>query len=319
MNLPTYNDVEAAAARLDGYAHLTPVLTSRLWDEMYGGQTFFKAEPFQVSGSFKFRGAINAMRARQERGQTGGGVLTFSSGNHAQAMARAGQILGVPVTVVMPSDAPMPKRLATESYGAQVVIYDKCETSREALGAELAERDNLEIIPPYDHFDIIAGQGTAAKELIEEVGALDYLVVCVGGGGLLSGSALSAKALCRACQVIGAEPAGADDAYRTFREGTIQTCMNPQTIADGARTPYIGKLNWEIIRRDVAEIVRIEDDDLLATMAWIWQRMKVVLEPTGALAATAIATHQIPTEGKRVGVILSGGNADVAGLAPAFG
>jgi threonine dehydratase len=262
---------------------------------------------------------MNAMRARQERGQTGGGVLTFSSGNHAQAMARAGQILGVPVTVVMPNDAPEPKRRATESYGAQVVLYDKCETSREALGAELAERDQLEIIPPYDHFDIIAGQGTAAKELIEEVGSLDYLIVCVGGGGLLSGSALSAKALCPDCQVIGAEPAGADDAYRTFREGTIQTCMNPQTIADGARTPYIGKLNWEIIRRDVTDIIRVEDDDLLATMAWIWQRMKVVLEPTGALAATAISSHQIPTGGKRMGVILSGGNADVASLTPAFG
>lgn len=315
MNLPTYSDVEAAADRIAGFAHRTPVLTSRQWDEMYGGQTFFKAEPFQVTGSFKFRGAMNALRARAGVG----GVLTFSSGNHAQAMARAGQILGVPVTVVMPSDAPEPKRLATESYGAHVVIYDKCETSREALGAELAARDGLEIIPPYDHFDIIAGQGTAAKELIEEVGPLDYLIACVGGGGLLSGSALSARALCPDCHVIGAEPAGADDAYRTFREGTIQTCMNPQTIADGARTPYIGKLNWEIIRRDVAEIVRIEDDDLLATMAWIWQRMKVVLEPTGALAATAISSRQIPAEGKRVGVILSGGNADVASLAPAFG
>ncbi len=319
MTLPTYKDVEAAATRMEGYAHRTPVLTSRLWDEMYGGQTFFKAEPYQVTGSFKFRGAINAMRARQERGPSGGGVLTFSSGNHAQALARAGQILGVPVTVVMPHDAPLPKRKATESYGAQVVIYDKCETTREALGAELAERDQLEIIPPYDHFDIIAGQGTATKELIEEVGPLDYLLVCVGGGGLLAGSALSAQALCPACQVVGVEPAGADDAYRTFREGTIQTCMQPQTIADGARTPFIGKLNWEIIRRDVTDIIRVEDDDLLATMAWIWQRMKVVLEPTGALAATAISTHQIPTEGKRVGVILSGGNADVASLAPAFG
>lgn len=306
-----FDDVVAAEERIRGVALRTPVHTSSTLDKRLGAQVFFKCENFQKTGAFKFRGACNAIRRLTEE-QKRRGVLTFSSGNHAQALALAGRMAGVEVTVVMPTDAPPVKRAATEGYGGTVVPYDRDETTREMLGNKIAEEKGLTIIPPYDHPHIVAGQATAVKELIEEVGQLDWLFVPCGGGGLLSGSAISASALSSGCKVIGVEPAAGDDGARSFRSGKLETVHNPDTIADGARTPSLGQLTFSLIKQHVHDITTVSDQQLLQAMKFLWERCKLVVEPTGALGLAGLLNGGYDVEGSRVGVVLSGGNVDVA-------
>lgn len=306
----TYADVEAAVRRLTGIAHRTPVLTSRTVNQRTNAQVFLKCENFQRTGSFKFRGAYNALAQLSEE-QKQRGVLTFSSGNHGQAIALSGQLLGIPTTVVMPKDAPEVKQAATRGYGAEVMLYDRAEMKREELAKNLASDRGLTIIPPYDHPHIVAGQGTTAKELIEEVGQLDILLVCCGGGGLLSGCAIAAKALSPNCRVIGVEPAQADDATRSFHTKTLQTVDNPDTIADGARTPSLGKLTFPLVLHYVDDMVTVSEEAILRTMFFLWERLKIVVEPTGVLAATALLDGVVKMPNARIGVIISGGNVDL--------
>jgi threo-3-hydroxy-L-aspartate ammonia-lyase len=310
----SYADVESAAAQIAGVAHKTPVATSHTIDAETGATFFFKCENLQRAGAFKFRGAYNAL-SRLNGDQRSRGVVTFSSGNHAQAIALAGQILSIPRVIVMPSDAPAVKRIATEAYGGEVVLYDRDREDREAIGRRLAAERGLTLIPPYDHPHIIAGQGTAARELMEEVGSLDLLYCPCGGGGLLSGTAVSTKALAPNCKVIGVEPAAGDDGARSFRTKTLQTVSNPKTVADGARTPSLGALTFPLILQHVSDVTTVDDPTLLRAMFHLWERLKVVVEPTGALGAAA-AMYGTSTagsvRGKRVGVILSGGNVDLA-------
>ena len=283
-------------------------------DQRIGAQVFFKCENFQRAGAFKFRGAFNAL-SRLDQDARRRGVLAYSSGNHAQAVALAGQLLGIPALIVMPQDAPPVKLDATRGYGAEIVLYDKHTAVREEVAAKIASERGLAVIPPYDHPDVVAGQGTAAKELIEDVGRLDYLFVCVGGGGLISGCALAADALSPGCLVIGVEPEAGDDATRSFHTKTLQTCHNPETIADGARTPYLGAVNFPLVLRYVHEMVTVSDAELISAMLFLWERMKIVVEPTGALGAAGLFEHKIEVPpGARVGVILSGGNVDVRQL-----
>jgi threonine dehydratase len=306
-------DIEAAALRLKGHAFRTPVLTSSTVDGKTGGSVFFKCENFQRAGAFKFRGAYNAL-SRLQDDERRRGVLTFSSGNHAQAIALSGRLLSVPIVVVMPNDAPEVKVRATREYGAEVVLYDKHETTREALGKRISDERGLITIPPYDHADVIAGQGTAALELFGEIGPLDYFFVCVGGGGLISGCATAAAALSPQCKVIGVEPQAGDDATRSFKTKTLQTVMNPDTIADGARTPSLGTLTFALILAHVHDMMTVTDKELAATMFYLWERMKMVVEPTGALAATAALSGRVDLRGKKVGVLISGGNVDLAAI-----
>jgi threo-3-hydroxy-L-aspartate ammonia-lyase len=312
--LPTFDDVESAARQIEGVAHRTPVVSSRTIDARTGAQLFFKCENLQRAGAFKFRGAYNAL-SRLSADERRRGVVTFSSGNHAQAIALAGQVLNIPRVIVMPSDAPAVKRIATEGYGGEVVLYDRDREDREAIGRRLAHERGLTLIPPYDHPHIIAGQGTAARELIEEMGALDYLFVPCGGGGLLSGSAIAAKALAPACQVIGVEPAAGDDATRSFRTKTLQRVDNPRTVADGARTPSLGALTFPLVLQHVSNMATVDDPTLLKTMFYLWERLKIVVEPTGALGAAAAIEGTTAIRGARVGVVLSGGNVDLAQVA----
>jgi threonine dehydratase len=315
----TYADIEAAARRLTGIAHRTPVLTSRTVNQRTKAQVFLKCENFQRTGSFKFRGAYNALAQLSEE-QKQRGVLTFSSGNHGQAIALSGQLLAIPTTVVMPKDAPEVKQAATRGYGAEVMLYDRAEMKREELAKNLASDRALTIIPPYDHPQIVAGQGTTAKELIEEVGQLDLLLVCCGGGGLLSGCAIAkrcceaqiaAKALSPNCRVIGVEPSRADDATRSFHTKTLQTVDNPDTIADGARTPSLGKLTFPLVLHYVDDMVAVSEEAILRTMFFFWERLKIVVEPTGVLAATALLDGVVKMPDARIGVIISGGNVDL--------
>ncbi|MCC6608588.1 MAG: threo-3-hydroxy-L-aspartate ammonia-lyase [Burkholderiales bacterium] len=312
-----YADVAAAAARLAGVAHRTPVMTSRTVNARTGAEVFFKCESFQRAGAFKFRGAYNAL-ARLGAAERARGVLAFSSGNHAQAVAAAGRLLGVRAVVVMPEDAPSVKLAATRAYGAEVVTYDKKVTDREVLGASIAAERGLTIVPPFDHADVIAGQGTAAKELFEDIGPLDVLFVPCGGGGLISGSALAAAHLAPACRVIGIEPAAGDDATRSFRTGTLQSCRNPETIADGARTHSLGKITFPLVLRHVHDMATVTDPELLDAMLYLWERMKIVVEPTGALGAAGLFEGKADVRGKRVGVLISGGNVDLASLCRAL-
>ena len=275
---------------------------------------FFKCEHLQRGGAFKFRGAYNAL-SRLTPDQRRRGVVAFSSGNHAQAIALAGQILGIPRVIVMPSDAPDVKRAATFGYGGEVVGYDRMREEREAIGRRLAEHRGLTLIPPFDHPDVIAGAGTAARELLEEVGPLDLLLTPCGGGGLLSGSALSAGALAPSCRVIGVEPAAGDDATRSFRTKTLQKVENPRTVADGAMTPSLGRHTFPIIINSVSDMVTVDDPALLRTMFYLWERLKLVVEPTGALGAAGLLEGKVDAKGARVGVILSGGNVDLSQIA----
>mgnify|MGYP002778061079 FL=1 len=305
---PSIDTVREAATRLAGRANRTPVLTSRTLDERVGGSVFLKCESFQRSGSFKFRGAYNAASQLSEE-ERSCGILTFSSGNHAQAMALAGKLLGIAVTVVMPNNAPLSKRRATEGYGAEVILYDPLKRSREEIARRLKWERGSALIPPFDHPNIIAGAGTAALELFDEVEGIDLLLVQCGGGGLLSGSAIAATAA--GARVIGVEPRLADDATRTFRTGTMQTIRNPPTIADGLRTPSLGEITWPIIRHRVSDMVTVEESSILDTMHFLWTRMKIVVEPSGAVALSALFEKVVSAEGLRVGVIVSGGNVDL--------
>ena len=308
--LVSYEDVAAAARRIEGKAHRTPVLTSATVDERTGAKAFFKCENFQRMGAFKFRGAYNALSllAPEEKKR---GVLAYSSGNHAQAVALAGRMLGVKPVIVMPMDAPAVKVEATRGYGAEVVLYDKHKDDREAFARDIAAKRGLAVVPPFDHPHVVAGQGTAAKELFEEVGKLDYLLVPCGGGGLLSGCAIAAHALSPDCKSVGVEPELGDDATRSFKTKTLQSCHNPETIADGARTHSMGKVTFPLVMNYVADIVTVNDTELLRSMFWLWERMKMVVEPTGALAAAALLEGKLSAKGARVGVIISGGNVDL--------
>ena len=307
-NLPTYDDVAAAALRLDGHAKRTPVLTSRTVDEALGASLFFKCENFQRMGAFKFRGAFNAL-SRFDARQRKAGVVAFSSGNHAQAIALSARILGMPATIVMPKDAPATKVAATQGYGGTVVFYDRYTEDREAISKRLSEQQGMTLIPPYDHADVIAGQGTAAKELFDEVGPLDSLFVCLGGGGLLAGSALAARALSPATRLYGVEPEAGNDGQQSFRSGAIVRIDTPQTIADGAQTQYLGELTFGVIRRDVDDILTASDADLVEAMRFFAERMKIIVEPTGCLGFAAARRQAL--KGQRVGVIISGGNVDL--------
>jgi len=311
LTLPTYADVDDAARQIAGIAHRTPVVTSRTVDSRTGAHVYFKCENLQRAGAFKFRGAYNAL-SRLTAAERQRGVVTFSSGNHAQAIALAGQLLGIPRVIVMPSDAPAIKRAATEAYGGEVVAYDREKDDREAIGQRIAAERGLTVIPPYDHPHIIAGQGTAARELLDEVGRLDMLFVPCGGGGLLSGSALAARRLAPGCHVVGVEPAAGDDATRSFRTKQLQRVSNPQTIADGARTPSLGSLTFPLVLEHVSDMTTVDDRSLLAAMLFLWERLKLIVEPTGSLGAAAVLDGKIDVKGKRVGVILSGGNVDLA-------
>ena len=300
-----FEDVCSAAEQLQGVVHKTPVLTSRTVDARVGARVYFKCENFQRSGSFKFRGAYNTLR---QLPATTKEVLTFSSGNHAQAVALAGARLDIQPTIVMPHDAPSVKRAATAGYGAKIIPYDRNEISREALAEQLATEHGLPIIPPYDHPHIVAGQGTAALELLQDYPDLDVLLVPCGGGGLLSGSLLAARAIRSTIQVIGVEPDAANDAALSFKSGVLHTVHNPETIADGARTPSLGVLTFEIIRNLAHDIVTVSDAAILSAMQLLWERMKIVVEPTGALGMAALLSKAADVEGMNVGVILSGGN-----------
>jgi len=309
----TYEDVESAAARLAGVAHVTPTLTSRTADALTGARVFFKCENLQRMGAFKFRGAYNAL-AQFTPDQRARGVIAFSSGNHAQGIALSARLLGMRATIVMPTDAPRLKIEATRGYGAEVVLYDRMRENRETIGRALAEERGMTLIPPFDHPHVMAGQGTAASELIDQAGPLDALLVCVGGGGLISGCATAAKHLLPSCRVIGVEPEAGDDVRRSLREGTRVHIDVPKTIADGAQTQQVGELTFPVIREKVDEIVTVSDAQLVRAMRFFFERMKLVVEPTGCLGAAALLEGVVRLPGKRVGVILSGGNVDLERL-----
>lgn len=311
---PTYDDVRAAAARIEGHAHRTPVLRSRLIDERLGAEVVFKCENFQRMGAFKFRGAFNAL-SRFTPEQRRAGVVAFSSGNHAQAVALSARLLGIPATIVMPHDAPAAKVAATKGYGGQVVLYDRYTEDREEIARSLADDGGFTLIPPYDHPDVMAGQGTVAKELFEEVGDLDAVLVPLGGGGLLSGTALSARALSPDCLVYGVEPEAGDDGRRSFRQGSIVHIDTPDTIADGAQTQHLGVLPFDVIRREVTDIVTVTDAELVEAMRTFAALMKIVVEPTGCLGLAAAGSLAERLRGQRVGVIITGGNIDLARFA----
>ncbi len=306
----TFTDIAAAANRIDGAVRRTPVLTSRLLDAACDNRLFLKAENLQRVGAFKFRGAYNAISQLDEAARARG-VITHSSGNHAQAAARVCQMLGIRAVIVMPHNAPALKLAATRAYGAEVVLYDPAQTTREAISHALAAEHGYTLIPPYDHPHIVAGQGTAALELIADAGPFDYLFVPCGGAGLLSGCAIASKHLSPACRVIGVEPAAGDDATRSFYSGVRHTVHNPQTIADGARTPSLGEVTFPLVREYVDDMLTVDDDDLIATMYFVWTRLKTIVEPTGVLGLAAVFNHRYPLHGQRVGVILSGGNVDL--------
>ncbi len=307
----SFADVEAAAGRLAGVAHRTPVMTSRTADERTGAKLFFKCENFQRMGAFKFRGAYNAL-AQFTAEQRRAGVIAFSSGNHAQAIALSARLLGMPATIVMPRDAPQIKVTATGGYGAEVVLYDRYTEDREEIGRRLAAERGMTLIPPFDHPHVMAGQGTAALELIEEAGPLDVLLVCLGGGGLLSGCAVAARHRLPGCRVIGVEPEAGNDVQQSLRRGELVHIDVPRTIADGAQTQQAGHLTFPVIQALVADVATVSDAQLVSTMRFFAERMKIVVEPTGCLAAAAALAGALDVRGKRVGVIVSGGNVDLA-------
>ncbi|MFL5381613.1 MAG: threo-3-hydroxy-L-aspartate ammonia-lyase [Longimicrobiaceae bacterium] len=315
--LPTADDVRAAAERLRGAAHRTPVLTSRTLDEMTGAAVFLKCESFQRGGAFKFRGAFNAVSklSAEERAR---GVLAYSSGNHAQAVALTGRLLGVKTVVVMPQDAPGAKIDGTRGYGAEVVLYDRHGRSREEIAAELQRERGMTLIPPYDHPDVIAGQGTAVLELLEETGPLEVVMTPCGGGGLLSGTALAAKSAAPGVRVVGVEPELADDATRSFRTGELATVHNPPTIADGLRTPSLGRYTFPLVRANVDEMRTVSDREIVEAMRFLWTRMKLVVEPSGAVPLAAVLADPDAFRGRRVGIVISGGNVDLAAACELF-
>jgi threonine dehydratase len=314
VTLPvSFDDVLGAARRIEGVAHHTPVLTSRTLDDRVGARVFLKCENLQRGGAFKFRGAYNAV-SQLEAEERARGVLAYSSGNHAQAIALACRRLDVKATIVMPADAPKAKLDGTRGYGARVVTYDPATEVRETVARSLSADTPMTLIPPFDHPHVIAGQGTAALELMDEVEGLDAIVVPCGGGGLLSGTALAASGRASSCRVHGVEPEAGDDGNRSFRTGTLQTVKNPKTIADGARTPSLGELTFAIIRALVADMHTATDDELVRAMRFVMERMKLVVEPTGVLGLAAVMNGKV--KAKRIGVVLSGGNVDLAAIGP---
>ena len=313
LPLPTYDDILAAAERLKGVAHKTPALRETSIDDKVGAAVFFKCENLQRINAFKFRGAWNAISQLSEADR-GRGVITHSSGNHAQAVALAGSLLDIKTAIVMPQDAPQVKLSSTKRYATQVITYDPEKTKREILCQELIAEHDYVLIPPFDHPHIIAGQGTAAMELFQRAGSLDTLLVPCGGGGLLSGSILSAQSLSPECKVIGVEPENADDAVQSFRTGHLQRIENPQTIADGTRTESLGELTFEIIRQKVHDMVSVSEAAIALATRTLFEDVRVVVEPSGALGLAALLSGAVQAKG-RVGVILSGGNIDPALMA----
>jgi len=312
--------VDEAAVRLAGVAHRTPVMTSTQLNELTGNQIFLKCENFQRTGAFKFRGAYNAISIAVGSGCKGP-IVTYSSGNHAQAAALAGKLLGVKVVVVMPEDAPAVKKEATAGYGARIVTYDRHTDSRETVTQQLIETEGGTLVPPFDSEDVVAGAGTAGKELFEETGPLDYLFVPCGGGGLLSGCALYAKAALPGCVVVGVEPALADDAVRSYHSGALLSMndhLPKETIADGLRTPSLGEVNFGVIRKCVDDMVTTTEDEIVSTMRFLWTRMKIVAEPSGAVGLAPLFHRKYAAEGKRIGVLVSGGNADMDAVLQLF-
>ncbi|MBB4637195.1 threo-3-hydroxy-L-aspartate ammonia-lyase [Longimicrobium terrae] len=309
--LPTAADVHAAAERLRGNAHRTPVMTSRTLNERFGAEFFFKCENLQRGGSFKFRGAFNSVSALTAS-QRALGVLTYSSGNHAQAVALTGRILGVRTAIVMPDDAPQSKIEGTRGYGGEVILYDKHKETREEIAITLQAERGMTLLPPYDHAGVIAGQGTAALELLHDVAGLTVMMTPCGGGGLLSGTALAAKDAVPGIRVVGVEPELADDATRSFRTGTLQTVRNPPTIADGLRTPALGQLTFPLIRQNVSEMRTVSEEAIVEAMRFLWTRMKIVVEPSGAVPLAAVMSDPDAFRGERVGMVITGGNVDLA-------
>lgn len=309
--LPDYQDVVAAAERINGFAHKTPVFTSISANNMSGARLFFKCENFQRTGAFKFRGAMNAL-AQFSMQQKKYGVVAFSSGNHAQGIALSAKLLGIPATIVMPKDAPAAKVAATRGYGADVVMYDRYTEDREEIGRALAEKHSMTLIPSYDHPDVIAGQGTATKELFEEVGELDALFISLGGGGVLAGSALVARHLSPLCKIYGVEPQAGNDGQQSLRCGKIVHIETPETIADGATTQHLGEYTFPIIQKKVDDILTVSDGELVSCMRFFAERMKMVVEPAGCLGFAAALAHKEHLLGKRVGIIISGGNVDIS-------
>jgi threonine dehydratase len=314
MTGPTFADVVAAADRIKDHAYRTPVLRSRSADDLVGAQIFFKCENLQRTGAFKFRGAFNAL-SQFDAAQRKAGVVAFSSGNHAQAIAFAAQLLGIQAVIVMPHDSSTTKLAATRNYGAEIILYDRYREDRRKIANTLAGERGMTVIPPFDHAHVIAGQGTAAKELFDEVGPCDALFVCLGGGGLLSGSSLSARALSPACRIYGAEPEAGDDGRQSLLAGKIVQIETPQTIADGAQTERLGELTFAIIRRDVTDIITVSDRELVDAMKFFAERMKLIVEPTGCLSFAAAIKSRTSLQGKRVGIIVSGGNIAAARFA----
>ena len=311
---PTYDDVAAAAHRLKGMAHRTPVLRSSTADERLGAQLFFKCENLQRTGAFKFRGAFNTLAQFTDE-QRERGVLAFSAGNHAQAIALSARLLDMPAAIAMPEDAPASKMAATRQYGAQVATYNRYTEDREAISRRLALERGMTLVPPFDHPHVIAGQGTAAKELFEEVPDLDYLFVCVGGGGLMAGSLLAAEALAPQCRVVGVEPAAGNDGQQSFKAGHVVQIPTPHTIADGAQTQALGQLTFPIIQRLADDMVTATDEQLVESLRFFAERMKIVVEPTGALAFAGAQHGNVDIHGARVGILISGGNVDLSRLA----
>ncbi|MCG6931023.1 MAG: pyridoxal-phosphate dependent enzyme [Desulfofustis sp.] len=312
MSIPAYADVEEAHGRVRRFAHRTPVLTSESIDRIVGGQLFFKCENFQKAGAFKFRGAINAVMSLPDEG-AGRGVATHSSGNHAAALALAARMRGIDAHVVMPENAPDIKKHATEGYGGRIRFCESTLAAREfALNQVVSETGAIEI-HPYNNFHVIAGQGTAAKELLEKVSDLDFILAPVGGGGLLAGSALSVAKLAPKARLIGCEPEGADDAYRSFEKGEIVPSTNPETIADGLLTS-LGELNFAIIREKVDRIVTVSEESIIRAMRLVWERMKIIIEPSSAVPLAAVIEGKTGHGNKRTGIIISGGNVDLKTL-----
>ena len=310
LELPTHDDVAAAARRLKGRAHRTPVLQSTTANQLLNAQLFFKCENFQRMGAFKFRGAFNAL-SQFSAEQRKGGVLAFSSGNHAQAIALSARLLEMPAAILMPTDAPQSKIEATRGYGAEVILFDRYKQDREALATQLAAERGMTLIPPYDHPHVMAGQGTAVMELIEEVGELDFLLVPLGGGGLLSGSLLAARAMSPNCKTYGVEPEAGNDGQQSLAKGEIVHIDTPRTLADGAQTQHLGKYTFDVIRRDVTGILTATDPQLVEAMRFFSERMKMIVEPTGCLGFAAARHAGLDLGGRRVGVLISGGNVDI--------
>lgn len=308
--MPGFDDVVAARQRLMGRARVTPIMTSRTLDDMTGARIYFKCENFQKVGAFKYRGALNAIAMLDDETKARG-VITYSSGNHGQALALAGRNSGVAVTVVMPDNAPETKLAATREYGAQVIMYDPQTQVREDVAADLVQRRGYAVIPPYDHPNIIAGQGTVGLEMFDQLDQLDMLLIPTGGGGLLSGSALAARHLDQNCRVIGIEPESADDATRSFHSGELHSVRNPPTIADGVRTPSLGHITFPMVRRYAADMVTVTEQAIMEAVRFLFFRLKLVVEPSGALGLAALMSGAVEPHG-RIGVVLSGGNVDGA-------